>query len=314
MQPNSGWNPKMQIIVVRKNSASRTIDFSWPIAAAMILSALLLIALAVSAVFALLKFQPETSQSELITEWRTTLDEQSREMVTLRQTSDAKIEALAVKTAQLQSRLLRLDAVAERMVSMANMDSSEFDFSQAPAMGGPEGSIEEVSEVSDFHKSLDLLTDQIDRREQQLEYMESMLSNRELEDAGMLAGRPIIKGWMSSAFGYRTDPFKGHKAWHKGVDFAGKMGSEIIAVAAGVVTWSDKRYGYGNLVQINHGNGFSTRYGHNSELLVKSGQVVKKGQVIAKMGSSGRSTGAHVHFEVLKGGKSIDPMAYINRS
>lgn len=305
----------MQIIVVRKDRASKTIDLSWPITVAAILGAVLLVSLAVAAVVALLQFQPPAaSQNDLISEWRTTLDQQSREVVTLKQTSDAKIEALAVKTAQLQSRLLRLDAVAERMVSMAHMDSSEFDFSQQPAMGGPEDSFEGVSEVSDFHKSLDLLTDQIDRREQQLEYMESMLSNRELDDAGMLAGRPIIKGWMSSAYGYRTDPFKGHKAWHKGVDFAGKMGSEIIAVAAGVVTWSDKRYGYGNLVQINHGNGYSTRYGHNSELLVTPGQVVKKGQVIAKMGSSGRSTGAHVHFEVLKGGKSIDPMAFINRS
>jgi murein DD-endopeptidase MepM/ murein hydrolase activator NlpD len=98
------------------------------------------------------------------------------------------------------------------------------------------------------------------------------------------------------------------------VDFAGKQGSDIVAVGAGVVTWADKRSGYGNLVQINHGNGYTTRYGHNSEILVKSGDIVKKGQVIAKMGSSGRSTGAHVHFEVLKAGKSVNPLAYINRS
>ncbi|MFK8021235.1 MAG: M23 family metallopeptidase [Pseudomonadales bacterium] len=253
-------------------------------------------------------------QSEMITEWQSTLQAQQEQVLATKQENQAKIEALAVKTAQLQSRLLRLDALAERMATMAKLDKSEFDFSERPAMGGPDESSDELfDEMPDFHKTLDLLADQIDRREQQLEYMESLLSNRELRDAGMIAGRPIVKGWMSSAFGYRTDPFKGHRAWHKGVDFAGKMGSDIIAVAAGVVTWADKRYGYGDLVQINHGNGLSTRYGHNSEIVVSPGDVVKKGQVIAKMGSSGRSTGAHVHFEVLKGGKSINPTTYINR-
>jgi murein DD-endopeptidase MepM/ murein hydrolase activator NlpD len=171
-----------------------------------------------------------------------------------------------------------------------------------------------ADEPLDFIETLDMLTDQIERREQQLEFMESLLSNRKLRDSGMIAGRPIVKGWLSSPYGYRTDPFHGRKAWHKGVDFAGKQGSDIVAVGAGVVTWADKRSGYGNLVQINHGNGYTTRYGHNSEILVKSGDIVKKGQVIAKMGSSGRSTGAHVHFEVLKAGKSVNPLAYINRS
>lgn len=303
----------MQIILVsRRYSGSKTINVSLPMVAGACLLVLLLLGFAAYRLSLLSAASPE--QSELITEWRGILAEQRGELVVVKQTNQAKIEALAVKTAQLQSRLLRLDALAERMATMAKLDKSEFDFSEQPAMGGPEGEPGEITdEMPDFHQSLDLLADQIDRREQQLEYMESLLSNRELRDAGMIAGRPITKGWMSSGFGYRTDPFKGHRAWHKGVDFAGKMGSDIIAVAAGVVTWADKRYGYGQLVQINHGNGFSTRYGHNSEILVSPGDVVKKGQVIAKMGSSGRSTGAHVHFEVLKGGKSVNPTTYINR-
>src|SRR5690606_13610451 len=99
-----------------------------------------------------------------------------------------------------------------------------------------------------------------------------------------------------------------------GVDFAGKLGSDVISVAAGVVTWSGDRNGYGNLVEVNHGGGFSTRYAHNQENLVKVGDVVKKGQVVAKMGTSGRSTGPHVHFEVYKNGRAVDPSSYIHRA
>lgn len=309
----------MQIILVsRRHSRSKTLNVSLPLLMAL---GLALLAASVFGFYTLMNtLQPSKDQTQLISEWQQTLEEQRDALVATKQENQAKIEALAVKTAQLQSRLLRLDALAERMATMAKLDRSEFDFSEQPAMGGPEEgapngeSAQEVTlDTPDFHKSLDLLADQIDRREQQLEYMESLLSNRKLRDAGMIGGRPILKGWMSSGFGYRTDPFKGHRAWHKGVDFAGKMGSDIISVAAGVVTWADKRYGYGNLVQINHGNGYSTRYGHNSEIIVSPGDVVKKGQVIAKMGSSGRSTGAHVHFEVLKAGKSINPTTYINR-
>ena len=119
---------------------------------------------------------------------------------------------------------------------------------------------------------------------------------------------------MSSRFGRRSDPFTGRVTWHNGVDFAGKKGSDIISVAAGVVTWSADRSGYGEMVEVNHGSGFSTRYGHAEKLLVKAGDVVKKGQVIAHMGSSGRSTGPHVHFEVYKHGRPVDPASYIHRT
>ncbi|MGI9296181.1 MAG: M23 family metallopeptidase, partial [Pseudomonadales bacterium] len=160
----------------------------------------------------------------------------------------------------------------------------------------------------------DGLADQIELREQQLEIMENLLSKRKLRNEVFIAGRPILKGWMSSSYGYRTDPFKGHKAWHKGIDFAGKRGSDVVAVGSGVVTKAGKRRGYGQLVEISHPNGYTTRYAHNAEILVNPGDIVKQGQVISKMGSSGRSTGPHVHFEVLKGGKSVNPLAYIKRA
>jgi murein DD-endopeptidase MepM/ murein hydrolase activator NlpD len=307
----------MQIIVVsRRYSRPKTFVLSAPAVLAAGIAVVGLIFLIFKLLGVSLAAGDKPVNSDVMADWQATLQAQKDELSAAKAYSEAQVEALAVRTAELQSRLLRLDALAERLASMAKLDKSEFDFSQDPAMGGPVDSETQRSadEPLDFIETLDMLTDQIERREQQLEFMESLLSNRKLRDSGMIAGRPIVKGWLSSPYGYRTDPFHGRKAWHKGVDFAGKQGSDIVAVGAGVVTWADKRSGYGNLVQINHGNGYTTRYGHNSEILVKSGDIVKKGQVIAKMGSSGRSTGAHVHFEVLKAGKSVNPLAYINRS
>jgi murein DD-endopeptidase MepM/ murein hydrolase activator NlpD len=135
-----------------------------------------------------------------------------------------------------------------------------------------------------------------------------------LSAASTVAGKPVAGGWVSSHFGYRSDPFTGHRAWHKGVDIAGKTGTDVVAVAAGVVTRADNVTGYGNMVEIDHGEGYVTRYGHNKENKVKAGDLIEKGQVIAAMGSTGRSTGSHVHFEVYKNGRVVDPSSYIQRN
>jgi murein DD-endopeptidase MepM/ murein hydrolase activator NlpD len=227
------------------------------------------------------------------------------------------IDALAMRLGQLQSHVIRLDALGERLTKMADLDKGEFDFTSQPAQGGPENDSHEESSSVDpmsFTTTLDLLTEQLDNRAQQLALLETMLMNRGLQDEVVPAGRPITSGWLSSYFGIRADPFTGKNEHHKGLDFAGKLGSDVVAVASGVVTWAGRRYGYGNLVEINHGNGYSTRYGHNEKITVKVGDAIKKGQVIAKMGSTGRSTGPHVHFEVLQNGKQLDPMSYIQTS
>jgi murein DD-endopeptidase MepM/ murein hydrolase activator NlpD len=181
-----------------------------------------------------------------------------------------------------------------------------------PAQGGPvEASAVEAMSADDFKVALNSLSRQIEDRAQQLEVLETLMMNRNLQDEVLPAGRPIERGWISSFFGLRADPFNGHKVHHAGVDFAGKEGSEVFAVASGVVVWSGERHGYGQMVEINHGNGYATRYGHSKELLVKIGDTVKKGQTIALMGSTGRSTGPHVHFEVLLNGKQVNPASYI---
>jgi murein DD-endopeptidase MepM/ murein hydrolase activator NlpD len=226
-----------------------------------------------------------------------------------------QIQALTLRMAEIQARIVRLDALGERVTSVAKLDKGEFDFSQIPAMGGPETLDNgELFANPDFVEALDSLVKRIDNRQSQLEILETLLANRKIEDEVFLAGRPIKKGWMSSHFGQRTDPFTGRLAKHDGVDFAGKLGSDVIAVGSGVVTWSGERYGYGQMVEINHGNGFLTRYAHSLENKVKVGDIVKKGQVVALMGSSGRSTGPHVHFEVYKHGRAVDPATYIHRA
>ncbi|MYM64695.1 M23 family metallopeptidase [Pseudomaricurvus sp. HS19] len=247
--------------------------------------------------------------------WNDALDQQGEQLAEAKRQAEEQLAALTLRMAELQARLLRLDALGERLTTIAKLDSGEFDFSQVPALGGPEGSaMGDVYNPPEFIDVIDQLTDQIEDREHQLETLEALLAKRKIQRDVFIAGRPVTKGWMSSRFGRRTDPFKGHIAWHNGVDFAGKMGSDVVSVAAGVVIWSGERSGYGQMVEVNHGNGFSTRYAHNSENLVSVGDVIKKGQVVALMGSSGRSTGPHVHFEVYKNGRAVDPASYIHRT
>lgn len=252
---------------------------------------------------------------EIRSVWAKQLSEQQREVKETREMTGHKLAALTMRVSELQAKLMRLDALGERLTGMAKLDNGEFDFTQMPAVGGPESEmVGDSFAPPEFSLVIEELANQLENRQHQLETLEALLTNRKLENEVFIAGRPITKGWMSSRFGRRTDPFTGKIAWHGGVDFAGKDGADIISVAAGVVTWSGERYGYGNLVEINHGNGFKTRYAHCKENLVKVGDVVKKGQIVALMGSTGRSTGPHVHFEVYKHGRPVDPASYIHRA
>lgn len=251
---------------------------------------------------------------EVVEAMQAELAQQKQQLESQRSDARRRLSALTSKLAEMQARLVRLDALGERLTNVASLDEGEFDFSRVPAVGGPETAILGEQEPSDLDHLFLQLEKQLQDRELQLEMMESMLVDRKLTEQSTVTGRPITKGWMSSKYGWRTDPFNGKRAWHDGVDFAGKEGGDVVATAAGVVTWSGERSGYGYLVEIEHGDGFVTRYGHNKENLVKAGDVVKKGQVIALMGSTGRSTGPHVHFEVHKNGRSVDPATYIKRT
>ncbi len=248
----------------------------------------------------------------VIADWRADVEAQQRALDQARRQTEAHLDALALKLGQIQSQVLRLEGLGQRLVEMAKLDKGEFDFGKLPPLGGPEAASRLPSaDLPELNSELEQLARVLEDREQQLSALESLILDRELRRQGVPAGRPVASGWLSSPFGKRTDPFTGRQAWHEGVDFAGKLGSEVVAVAAGVVTWSGKRSGYGTLVEINHGNGYVTRYGHNRVSLVKVGDRVTPGQVIALMGSTGRSTGPHVHFEVLRNGKPVNPARFV---
>ncbi|WP_422134512.1 MULTISPECIES: M23 family metallopeptidase [unclassified Endozoicomonas] len=253
---------------------------------------------------------------EGLQEWRTVLSGQRKEVENVRLAAERQIDALTIRLAELQGRITRLDAVGERLTIAAKLDDGEFFFDEVPAIGGPEAlpSNESIYSMPPLIDAIDQLSEQIDSREQQFDILTSLVSNRTMSNDVFVAGLPVKKGWLSSRFGQRADPFTGKLSWHSGIDMAAVNGSDIIAVAAGVVTWSGDRSGYGLMVEVNHVNGYVTRYAHNYSNEVKVGDIVTRGQVIAKVGSTGRSTGPHVHFEVIRNGKHVDPQRYIYRA
>lgn len=246
---------------------------------------------------------------------RDDLATQKAEVQAVRRENQEIVDALAIRMAQLNAHVIRLDALGSRLTTMGKLDDGEFDFDNPPALGGPEPSVDARSlAMPDLAVRLDVLEERIGDRQLQLGVLENLLLNRNLTAQVHPEGRPVQSGWMSSHFGKRTDPFTGKDAMHWGIDFAGRAGAEIIAVGAGVVTWAGNRHGYGQLVEVNHGNGYVTRYAHNKENLVVVGDEVEKGEVIALMGSSGRATGPNLHFEVLRDGRKVNPTEYIRGS
>jgi murein DD-endopeptidase MepM/ murein hydrolase activator NlpD len=255
--------------------------------------------------------QPDPEQV-VFTELRAELAAQQAELEAIRDTSGRNHDALAARLGQLSAHIIRLDALGQRLVSMAGLEEGEFNFGDEPALGGPEA-IEQAASLQsgEITALLDDLDQQIQDRSRQLDILEALMFNRRLTEASSIEGRPVRGGWMSSGFGYRTDPFTGKRSFHRGLDFVSPKGSDVLAVAAGVVTFSGKLANYGYMVEIDHGNGLVTRYGHNTENLVAVGDAVQKGEVIALVGSTGRSTAPHVHLEVFDNGRPVNPRQYL---
>lgn len=251
------------------------------------------------------------ADSSLASKMQAELKQQRLEVADAKQAAQDNLTALTLRLGQMQAQVMRLDALGQRLTKIAGLDKGEFDFDNPPAEGGPEPAESTPMPLKDFMTQLDELSTQLDNRGQQLSVLETMMVNKSVQAEVLPDGKASPTAWLSSRFGMRTDPFTGRLAFHKGIDLAGKVGSEVESVGAGVVTWAGARFGYGNMVEITHGNGFVTRYGHNSKILVKVGDTVKKGQAIALMGSTGRSTGPHVHVEVYLNGRAVDPLKYV---
>lgn len=211
----------------------------------------------------------------------------------------------------LQAEAIRLKMLSQRLAEVAGFELTDFDLDLAPGMGGVEQNGEWLTS-KEFEQGLLNLNEEFAKQYDTLSALQDYLLTTDNITSAIPLGRPVKDGWVSSFYGYRVDPFHGRKTFHNGIDFAGKTGSPVYAVADGIVSWAGMRGGYGGLVEIDHGNGYVTRYAHNKSIEVKAGDKLSKGDVIALLGSTGRSTGPHVHYEVLKDGKSVNPHNYID--
>lgn len=242
------------------------------------------------------------------------LEQQANDVSLLKTHTEQRMTGVMLKLADMQNQIQRLDALGARLVEQANLNPDEFSFNQMPSIGGPlDNSPVDIQVQDQLLSQMSGMLEKIQNKTQELTALESIMLSHHIKQESRLEGKPISSGWLSSYYGIRKDPFSGLPAMHKGLDFAGKEGEPVLATGAGIITWSGSRYGYGELVEIDHGGGLVTRYGHNKAVNVKIGDVVTKGQSIAIMGNTGRSTGAHVHYEVIHKGKQQDPLPYIYR-
>ena len=248
-----------------------------------------------------------------VARWNEDLSEQDAELAQIERNVDDQVAVLARRVGQMQAQLLRLDALGKHLTDVAKLDRGEFDFDNPPAVGGPETGQGEGPVVPALDSMLASMDAQIDDRRRQLTALQNLILTRELARQIVPGGRPVESGYISSLYGQRTDPFDGNQATHTGLDFAGAAGTRVLAVADGIVSHAGPDGGYGRLIEITHGNGYVTRYAHNAKLLVSAGETVKRGDAIALMGSTGRSTGTHLHFEVLRDGRSVNPLSFVRR-
>lgn len=311
----------MKLIVLPGTTASRTVllgKWSW--------AALSLVCIGLPLGLMALGYEigqrqgTQQAQEARLSEAEEAASQRAVDLAQLSADAKRKLEAMTRKLAEIQARVTRLDALGMHLTVLAGLDEGEFDFTAVSAIGGPVVDGQELAAPAlavmpdEFEEELELLSVTLDDRDTQLDVLAGLLFDAEAQAEAIPSGRPVASGWLSSHFGYRNDPFTGKKTWHQGVDFAGKDGTEVIAVASGVVSWSGNRHGYGNMVEVAHGDGLLTRYAHNDENLVEVGNLIRKGETLALMGNTGRSTGPHVHFEVFKHGRAVDPSSYIRRT
>jgi len=282
------------------------------------LTALLTALLLLSALLGVLTYRTQAlldpqGESAALSAQKKELIKQRATVFAARREAHVHLNALAQRLGSLQAQVLRLNALGSRLTRMAGLDAREFNFEQLPAMGGPERTAS-AGQSPEVVKSLERLSFEIDRSQERLTALESLLLDRRLNTAVTPSGWPVEGGWVSSSFGLRADPFTGHQSMHEGMDIASRLGSSILAMGDGVITWAADKVGYGLAVEITHESGLITRYAHTSVVSVKVGDRVARGQEIARVGSSGRSTGPHLHFEVVRDGRAVNPAHYLQQA
>lgn len=224
------------------------------------------------------------------------------------------LAAMAMKIGEMQAQLMRLDALGERVQGLAGVKPQEFNFREMPGRGGAEPSVLQGKQLgmSEFQQLLDAMARDVEYRADYMNVVESALMSHKIKSKLLPTIQPVNVSYNASGFGWRFDPFSGRQAFHEGIDFAAATGTPIVAAAGGVVIAAEYHHQFGNMVEIDHGNDIVTRYAHCSRLGVKVGDIVRRGQHIGDIGSTGRSTGSHLHFEVLVKGIQQDPHKFLS--
>jgi murein DD-endopeptidase MepM/ murein hydrolase activator NlpD len=218
---------------------------------------------------------------------------------------------MAIKLGEMQAQIARLDALGERVQGLAGVKPEEFNFKEMPGRGGLAGPGHEFS-MSELQKALEALSKDMEHRADYLNVVESSLMNDKIKSKLLPTILPVNVGYNASGFGWRVDPVSGHSAFHEGIDFSSPSGTPIVSAAGGVVIAAEYHSEFGNMLEIDHGNDIFTRYAHASRLMVRVGDIVKRGQHVADIGSTGRSTGSHLHFEVRVKGVAQNPHKFLS--
>jgi murein DD-endopeptidase MepM/ murein hydrolase activator NlpD len=278
-----------------------------------VLAAALFVGAVFAAQYAIVRFQPGWMSNEMRA-WMASAqqDEQQKQQAYLRKSLDT----MAMHLGQMQAQVLRLDGLGARLAKLTGMKPQEFSFDKLPAQGGPylPAPLQQEISLSSMQQQMTELNALLSDRSDKLVALETMLMQDKLSRKLLPSVAPIKDAWYSSNFGWRIDPFTGKNAMHEGVDYMVPEGTPINASAGGMVVYADSHPQYGNMVEIDHGNQVITRYAHASKLLVKVGQMVRRGQEIAISGSTGRSTGPHLHFEVRYKGMAQNPVRFLEKA
>lgn len=244
------------------------------------------------------------------------LSAQEQQSLNAKEFMRENLNAMAVRLGQLQAQLVRLDALGERLSALAGVKPQEFRMSEPPGRGGalPTNVPAQNLSMNELTWQLEALSKHMENRYDYMGIVENRLFDARVKKKLMPTARPVEVDWNASSFGWRIDPITGQKALHEGIDFLVDTGTAVHAAAGGIVVAAQFHPQYGQVIDIDHGNDFTTRYAHNSKLLVKAGDLVQRGAIIAESGSTGRSTGPHVHFEVRYKGVAQNPNRFLQVS
>ncbi len=244
--------------------------------------------------------------------WQRRLRMETAELKTLRRLHQSEIDALAERVAGLEARMAQLNALGGELTHRAGINPKLFNFNAPVPEGGPTSRSGEIPLTgAELDQRIGQLADRIGAERLALQTLNRRMVESRLRHEIIPSGHPVRTFWVSSPFGWRIDPITGRLEFHEGIDLAAPEGEPIHAVAAGVVTWAGPRYGFGNIVMINDGQGYTTYYAHCEKVFVRIGQVIHRGETIALVGSTGMSTGPHVHFEVLRDNRPVNPAPFV---